>query len=232
LEFRVDNSQNAGGALDCNLNGAQMNGATCTVPTLTPGVSGYRFDNVQTTTSTTGGPAPTVCGVPEVGKITPTGTTCQQYRDNAASTLGTVAYTTKGSAINSVSPGVFFYYTKITDGTAGAVVTITETNGSSYSAIPVQQGQAFLYEATTCTKLKLERRCDHQSGRADGYGHREPSHRRQLPHLGRLHHRGEVRRRALQKKTAPASPPVTYSFETKLGVDLVDTGASVLFDKK
>ena len=74
-----------------------------------------------------------------------------QYRDGTQSTLAQVSYTTKGSAINSVSAGVFFYYTKVTDGTEGDLVEITETNDSAYTAIPVQQGQAFLYNATTCT---------------------------------------------------------------------------------
>jgi hypothetical protein len=35
---------------------------------------------------------------------------------------------------------------------------------------------------------------------------------------------------ALQKKAAPASPPVEYSFATELDGDLVDTGAGVLLD--
>lgn len=192
---------------------------------------GYLFDNVSTETRTDNGPS-TTCGLVQVGKITPTGTTCQQYRDNGALTLDKVAYTTKGSAINSVSPGVFFYYTKITDGAAGATVTITETNDSAYTAIPVQQGQAFLYEASSCTKLKWTVNATISAdGKTATVTGNLPSGAN-FPASGDFIIGVKYDAASLQKKQAPALPPVTYSFETKLGIDVVDTGASVLLDKK
>ena len=48
----------------------------------------------------------------------------------------------------------------------------------------------------------------------------------------RLHHRREYLPSDLQKKAAPATPPVEYSFATEVDGDLADTGASVLLDKK
>jgi hypothetical protein len=161
------------------------------------------------------------CAAQQVGVIAPTGTTCQQYRDNTALTLDKVVYTTKGNLINSVSPGVFFFYTKVTDGAAGDSVDITETNDSSYSPIPVQQGQIFLYDATTCTKLKW-----------NGTSGTDGSVIGNLPSDGDFIIGVKYNPSALQKQTAPATPPVEYSFATELDGNLVDLGASVLLDSK
>ena len=181
---------------------------------------GYLFDNVSTETRNTDGPL-TTCGVPQVGRITPTGTTCQQFRDNAAQTLDKLAYTTKVGAINSVSPGVFFYYTKITDGKSGDLVSIAQSNDSSYSAIPVQQGQAFLYDASSCAKVRWNPVLG-ANGSVTG----------NLPSDGDFVIGVKYDAAALQKKAAPSSPPVKYSFETSVDGNLADTGASVLFDSK
>ena len=103
--------------------------------------------------------------VPEVGRITPTGTTCQQYRDDSEATpvplLSELLYTTKGVApavkINAVSPGVFFYYTKVTGDATNRTVSITQENdATSAPAIPINQGQVVLYDASTCKVVKWE----------------------------------------------------------------------------
>jgi hypothetical protein len=157
FEFRADNSS---GNNDCSLNGATTvdlgSGlATCEVTNLDPatGPHGYLFDNVKTETRATNGPAPTVCSA--VGKILPTGTTCQQYRDGTApDALEQAQYTTKGAKINAVSPGVFFYYTKVS-GSSGDKVDMTQENDATTApAIPIQQGQVVLYDANTCKVLK------------------------------------------------------------------------------
>jgi hypothetical protein len=92
---------------------------------------------------------PTITG----GQILPTGTTCQAYHAGATS-LDKVQYTlTKGGKINSVSPGVFFYYGTVT-GTAGQTVTITQTaNPATAPLIPIQHGQVILYD-TSCNVVK------------------------------------------------------------------------------
>ena len=70
-------------------------------------------------------------GCEPVGKITPTGTTCQQYRDTETTPVPELTQlqytTTKGGKINAVSPGVFFYYTKVS-GDALEEVGITQSN--------------------------------------------------------------------------------------------------------
>ena len=67
------------------------------------------------------------CAAPVItkGQILPTGTTCQAYGAGATSLNG-LLYTLKNGVINSVSPGVFFYYGTVT-GTAGQSFTITQT---------------------------------------------------------------------------------------------------------
>jgi hypothetical protein len=107
---------------------------------------GLPIDNA----SMTGG-----CAAPTItdGQILPTGTTCQAY-DAGANPLATVQYTlTKGGNINSVAPGVFFYYGTIS-GTAGQTFTITQTDDSVPAPfVPVQHGQVILYD-TSCNVLK------------------------------------------------------------------------------
>jgi hypothetical protein len=91
-----------------------------------------------------------VIWIAPVSQITPTGTTCAQYRDATASTLAGLHYTTKGGLINAATPGVFFYYTRVS-GTAGQTVGITQTNNATTAAsIPILNGQVVLYNASTC----------------------------------------------------------------------------------
>ena len=181
---------------------------------------GYLFDNVSNTTGTSGGPAPTTCGLAEDGKILPTGTTCQQYANpnQTPPALARILYTTKGTGgnatINSVSPGVFFYYTKVT-GDEGQSVGITQTDNGSTPAIPIQQGQVLLYDADTCTKLRWTPTIT--GGEATGT----------LPDDGDnvLSEEGDFiigvkyNPAALQKKAAPSPSTVTYSFGTTLDDD-------------
>jgi hypothetical protein len=95
------------------------------------------------------------CAAPVItgGQILPTGTTCQGYHAGT-NPLGTVQYTlTKDGKINSVAPGVFFYYGTIT-GNANQAFTITQTDNSATAPfIPVQHGQVLLYD-TNCNLLK------------------------------------------------------------------------------
>jgi hypothetical protein len=92
--------------------------------------------------------APVITG----GQILPTGTTCQAYHAGATS-LGKVEYTlTKGGKINSVSPGVFFYYGTVS-GNAGQTFTITQSNNAGGPVIPIQHGQVILYD-TNCNVVK------------------------------------------------------------------------------
>jgi len=63
-----------------------------------------------------------------VSKITPTGTTCSQFRDGTAATLSSLNYSVSGGKIkNNVTPGVFFYWVSVTVPAGNNNVTITET---------------------------------------------------------------------------------------------------------
>jgi hypothetical protein len=55
-----------------------------------------------------------VISQPVTSKITPTQTTCQQFKDGTAGTLTQLNYSVKNGMINQVSPGVFFYWIKVT----------------------------------------------------------------------------------------------------------------------
>jgi hypothetical protein len=88
----------------------------------------------------------------QVAKITPTGTTCQQYQNGTAATLGQVLYTVaKGNKIGAVSPGVFFYYTRVS---GSGSVTITQSHTGTSPTIPIQMKQVLLYSDPGCATLK------------------------------------------------------------------------------
>jgi hypothetical protein len=94
------------------------------------------------------------CAAPTItdGQILPTGTTCQGY-EAGATLLSQVLYTLKGGKINSVAPGVFFYYGTIT-GLEDQEFTITQSDSSLIAPfVPVQHGQIILYDAN-CNVVK------------------------------------------------------------------------------
>lgn len=153
--------------------------------------------------------------VQPVSKILPTGTTCQQYSAGTADALDSLLYTTKGNKINSVAPGVFFYYTKVT-GTQGQAVHITETNNATTAAaIPIQQGQVVLYDASTCKVLKWNPTVT--NGTAEG----------QLPSAGTFIIGVKYSASGLQGQNTPSPMTVSYSFGATLDGSPVDAGASI-----
>jgi len=112
-------------------------------------------------------PAATACGDPgessvvkppvRTGQITPTGTTCNQFNNNQASTLSELLYTVKSSKINSVAPGVFFYWIKV-DATAGSnTFTINQaiTTGNFDSHFFNQASGSFVFNSS-CTKVATQ----------------------------------------------------------------------------
>ena len=89
------------------------------------------------------------------GLIAPTLTTCQDFVSGTAATLGQINYSVSGGKIaQSINPGVFFYYTKITTTLPNQVVTVSQSNTSTNGAalFQVLNGQAYLY-STGCTTL-------------------------------------------------------------------------------
>jgi hypothetical protein len=145
-----------------------------------------------------------------VGKITPTGTTCQQYRDDTETTpvpvLDQLLYTVKGGKINAVSPGVFFYYTKVS-GDAGQFVDITEANdATSAPEIPINQGQVVLYDASTCKVVKWTVSLGPEVGEATGT----------LPKDGNFIIGVKYNASALKGKVVPNPTTVRYTFGAEL----------------
>jgi hypothetical protein len=174
-------------------------------------IAGLPIDNA----SMTGGCVP----APPVGKIAPTGTTCQQYANSETTPvpeLGQVRYTTnKGGVINAVSPGVFFYYTKVSGDATHRTVGITESNTESAPPIPINQGQVVLYNASTCKVVKWSVTLG-AVGNATGT----------LPSSGDFIVGVKYSPSELKGQTAPASPPVTYSFGTTLNGNVIPLDAA------
>jgi hypothetical protein len=67
-----------------------------------------------------------------VSQITPTSTTCTQFATGTAATQTAIAYSTKGTTISQVDPGVFFYWVKVTVTTTGKQ-TFNITQSTTYS---------------------------------------------------------------------------------------------------
>jgi hypothetical protein len=99
----------------------------------------------------------------QTGALLPTQTTCDMYKAGLEDwTLWPDMYTSfnyiaRNGAIKSVSPGVIFYYNRITVTDAGDIVVL-ETNEPKPQADPWRAmlyqsaGQAILYEYETCRK--------------------------------------------------------------------------------
>ena len=63
-----------------------------------------------------------------MSQITPTGTTCTQFRNGTAETLFNLNYSVSGGKIRqNVTPGVFFYWVSVTVPAGNNVFTVTET---------------------------------------------------------------------------------------------------------
>jgi hypothetical protein len=141
--------------------------------------------------------------------IAPTATTCLQYANNETTPitpLGQLQYTAKGTNINAVSPGVFFYYTKFS-GNAGDKVDITEINDAiTAPAIPINQGQVVLYDASTCKVVKGWTPTVSSDGTATGT----------LPKGGAFIIGVKYNPSALKGKPVPNPTSVTYTFGAEL----------------
>ena len=92
-------------------------------------------------------------GCPQISQIAPTATTCGQFANGTAATLTTLSYTlAKGNKINSVAPGVFFYWAKVTSVAGANTFTINQTitSGNFTKLFTVASGSAAF--GPTCVK--------------------------------------------------------------------------------
>ena len=80
------------------------------------------------TATSTPTPTPTPTPMGQLSKITPTGTTCNQFVNGTADTLAALNYSVSGGTIkNNVTPGVFFYWVAVTAPAGNNSFTITQT---------------------------------------------------------------------------------------------------------
>jgi hypothetical protein len=85
-------------------------------------------------------------------QITPTQVTCSQFASGTAPDEPPGGYSVKNGAVNSVNPGVIFYYTHIA-APAGGVMTFTQSNAGTCGTVwgpmsPQNLGQVKVYSAT------------------------------------------------------------------------------------
>ena len=96
--------------------------------TFTPTATATFTPTPTATATATPTPTPTPTTTPSrVSQITPTGTTCTEFKNGTAQTLASLQYSLKNGVINQVSPGVFFYWVKVTVPAGNNNFTITET---------------------------------------------------------------------------------------------------------
>src|SRR5713101_2021188 len=87
---------------------------------------------------------------PPSAQITPTGTTCQQFRDGTASNLAFIEYSLRrDGTIGQVDPGVGFYFVEWT--WSGVPISIVQTDNGSTPPFGVHFVQ--VYRASDCSKL-------------------------------------------------------------------------------
>ena len=84
--------------------------------------------------------------------ITPTATTCEQFAGGTADNLTDLFYGKKGNKINNISPGVFFYYSKITAPASPFTIQVTQSNTLGWK--PIGTMQLILWDAN-CVKTSV-----------------------------------------------------------------------------
>jgi len=79
-----------------------------------------------------------------VSQITPTGTTCTQFANGTAATLSSLNYTVNNGKVKNVTPGVFFYWVKVTVAAGNQSFTITQTitTGNFTGLFDIQGGSS------------------------------------------------------------------------------------------
>jgi hypothetical protein len=89
--------------------------------------SGDGNNSAVSTSCGDAGESSVITGSSHTGQITPTATTCSQFNAGTAATLDTLNYSVKNGKISQVSPGVFFYWIKVTAVAGSNTFTINQT---------------------------------------------------------------------------------------------------------
>jgi uncharacterized repeat protein (TIGR01451 family) len=155
---------------------------------------------------------------PPGGLIAPTQTTCQDFINGTAATLGQVNYSVSGGKIGQgINPGVFFYYTKITV-PANTTVTVSESQNDAAALFQVHQGQARLYQGD-CSSWTGGTLINNSTGASYS-----------IATAGTYVISIKYDTKSIAGTTAPTSDPVTYTFTaTPPGAS---SSASVLLKKQ
>jgi hypothetical protein len=155
------------------------------------------------------------------GLIAPTQTTCNDVLNGTAQVLGQVNYRTSGGVIGqSINPGVFFFYSKITTTVPNQTVTVTQTNTSTNNAalFGILNGQAWLWSGDCSSKIV-----------GTTFGPNDSQATFTVPTPGNYIIGIKYQTKTLVGTVAPIPPDITYNFATSLGGS---TGASVLLKKQ
>ena len=94
----------------------------------------------------------TINQVAPTGKITPTNTTCQAFANGTHGDLLDEIYKVKANQINSIAPGVFFYYSKITAPASSFTIQVTQSDILARKKIGTMQ--IILWDAN-CVKTSV-----------------------------------------------------------------------------
>jgi hypothetical protein len=118
-------------------------------------------DNNSTKTVTDTASATVTLPLEPTGQIRPTRTTCEQFRDGTGETMqqyyppyGYVYYMLKGKLINSINPGVFFYYSEVTLAGGTFTIDVSQSNDKGWPKLPTQVGDNIVLWDATCTKVQ------------------------------------------------------------------------------
>ena len=97
----------------------------------------------------------TITNAQVTGRIAPTQTTCQEFRSGTSGDLTDELYVVKGNKINGISPGVFFYYNKITVPSGGITsLQVKQTQSLSPVWTTIGTMQVILWDAN-CVKTSV-----------------------------------------------------------------------------
>ena len=97
----------------------------------------------------------TVNQVAPTARVTWGNTTCAQFAAGTAPELTDAFYMVRWGRINSVSPGVFLYYSQITAPAANFQVVVQQSNAMGWPSIGLQTPQFALYDGN-CNKLNVQ----------------------------------------------------------------------------
>jgi uncharacterized repeat protein (TIGR01451 family) len=138
--------------------GASM---TCTA-THTITAADITAGHYANTACVNGSPAAQACASADVpanpptptGQITPTGTSCTSFNNGTATTLSSLSYSVKSGKVGQVSPGVFFYWIKVTATAGSNTFHINQaiTTGNFDSHFFNTASGSFVYNSG-CTKV-------------------------------------------------------------------------------